>query len=317
MGGHNRLYPSSPSPLSPLSPEKMWQRYHGLASRQRWKQASAPPGFSAEHWNKSKNRKNKEGVQLWGRGAKGNEEGALQCLKAPKIKRRTRFQWTTFHCNGIGGESPPRRPCPCPFPSCRGAGRSVLPPPRPQRLGGVGRGWWDQSPPQFLSWEKKRRHQYPNEVLVRVNFSARISNQDERLGTAAAGVLQLLGASAWAIVELARLASCWKPRGFVRRARGCVTYVHIAQLPSHRISSEQGIHLAGTAANLAISTKLKKRESEVAKLVLLNTFFFVKFCVVLEMWGVILDMRLSRMQCWCSQPLVYKLNKIDVFIHMN
>lgn len=104
MAESTRLAVFSLSPLPPPSPEGTLQWWHGLVGWQGWKQASALPGFSAKHQNKSKQGKSKEGCEVWAPGAR--EQGQNACWHPGcRAERRRVLQPTASRCTTSEGKS--------------------------------------------------------------------------------------------------------------------------------------------------------------------------------------------------------------------
>lgn len=259
---------------SPLShcpsevPQPHWQA--GL------EQTSVLQGCWAKHQNKPNKGKNTGRGKTWAWGEKGNEEGALHCLEAPRTQRMKTFQWPIFHYTCLG-LNPPMKSLPmshllpwgregtlC---SHSAWGSGEMPWHRiswaardPQESTGIHKDQciqllqcWSQSPPRLPAGRK-----------VAGSLSQWGAGEGQLLSSVSNWINTLLslsfwGVPVWGITVLTGSAPCWKPPGFIRQACSCMHCTHTMQLPSHGISSEQGTHLAGAAANLTFANKFKKK----------------------------------------------------------
>lgn len=252
---------------SPLShcpsevPQPHWQA--GL------EQTSVLQGCWAKHQNKPNKGKNTGRGKTWAWGEKGNEEGALHCLEAPRTQRMKTFQWPIFHYTCLG-LNPPMKSLPmshllpwgregtlC---SHSAWGSGEMPWHRiswaardPQGSVHPAPAVLEPKSPKASSWKESGRIIIP--VRSWWGSASQLCKQlDKHLA-----VIELLRVPVWGITVLTGSAPCWKPPGFIRQACSCMHCTHTMQLPSHGISSEQGTHLAGAAANLTFANKFKKK----------------------------------------------------------
>lgn len=268
---------SAPASLcSPLPTPLSHKRWHSLTGRQGW--GKPQPSMAAEpstRINQIKAKTQEEVKRGLGRRGKGYEGGALHCLEAPRTQSTKTFQqsvktfqWPTFSCTCIG-LNPPMKPLPMSHLLLPWGTEDTLGPVQPQCLGE----WRDTTAQNILSCkgstgitassfcsggakvlqgfqlQGKWQDHYPRVMvtseipprhkLVRFSFSAMTlcchsASEGACLGDHCAYRLSTL-------LETTRI-----------HQEGFMHYIHIMQLPSHGISSEQGTHLAGAAANLTL-----------------------------------------------------------------